>query len=658
MIKGTPLAPLTGTLDLRSPPDEMPVGGLRWRQNFRSVEENKIRRGHGFNKFLSGSSYNNDDLHDQLLYLSGDTRKPLTLLFEAESSYGARKLYVANASTVFEHNPNTGNYRIIGSGFGRDETTANGIRFEVAQQGDYLVFTNDYDAPMYYRLDSEEMVEFPDLATIGLTKAAGVFTWKNVVFFFDVEMDSRRMPFRLVWGDYDNPTSFDPFKAESIAGFKDLDSNERILRFEVAGDVGILYTTRGMWQISVIGGEQSFAFNRLYDGAQNEYVGLLKYPKTLVSLGTTHLYLSDDKIFSFSPYQMLPSAEEWIHRGSKKLFSEMDPTACKSHVGGLDHDEIYFSVARVGDSNQCPSLTLRLNTRYKVADYIDHGFLAFSSSQPDYGKNVRDFMLDNRICTIEELNEDDMGFEKEGLPRSLPGPTAPFEPQTICTATPLVIDDEVTSEDYNVPNCDADSLCALLGDRRIDDECRRCDSARIFIAVSSQDWCIKQMNTVFFREICTNPTAVGTIEENGYMASVGTYSQAGYDSILRFAPAYSKDGDVTAHSFEVKYLAKAETPAQYIRLRVGLSAMPSDPNTDECRIVWHTHSNKELRCLTAKTAEQHLATNTQPYDRAGWNFVRSAHYIHFELKISGVGGDAEFSGVVVDLTEKQRRNNV
>lgn len=738
MLKGTPLAPLTGVLDLRSPPDEMPAGSMRWRQNFRTTDENKLRRGHGYEKLLSNNSYNNDDLHDQLLVLTESLRQPPTLLFESETSRGVRSLFVANESTIFQHNPNTGNYRVMGTGYGKGETSANGVRFKAARQGDYLIFTNDYNLPLYHLLDSGTspiLNEFEDLETIGLTKAALVFTWKNVVFFADVEMDNKRFPFRILWSDFDNPTSFDPFKAESIASSKDLDSNERILAFEVAGDVGILYTTRGMWQISVVGGEQSFGFKRLYDGGKNKFVGLLKYQNAIVNLGTTHLYLSDDKIYSFSPYQELPSAEEWIHRGSKKLFDELDPAACNAHIGGLDHDEVYFSVTRVGDANMCPSLTLRLNMRYKVADYMDVGFIAFSSFQPYYSQNVRDFIIDKSICTIEELTDQDMGFEDEGLPRSIPGPTAEFEPQTFCTATqsievfassntvsrergftdcflntgtphglvqgdtvritgvqgtgyngtvtvidapnpnrihyaaPIVdfpesltpdtnglVEGIFITEDDTVSPCDEDSLCALLGDTRIDDICRKCDTARLFIAVASSDWCVKQLNTVFYRETCTNTDDAGTLDAIGYTASVGEYDQDEIVSLLRPAPAYSKDGDIVCHRFEVKFLAKVEDPVNVLKLRVGISAQPADPNTDQCGLVWHEHSDLDLKCLTNRTAAQHLTNNTQPYLRSDWVFERRGHFMYFEIKIEGTGGDAIFSGMVADVEEKSVRN--
>ena len=654
MLKGTPLAPLTGVLDLRSPPDELPAGAMRWRQNFRTVDENKLRRGHGFEKLLSKETdYNNDDLHDQLLSLSGAIRQPPTLAFEAESSRGVRSLFVANESTIFQHNANTGNYKVAATGFGAGGTSANGIRFKAARQGDYVIFTNDYNSPRYHLLESAStplVKEFDDLATIGLSKAAFVFVWKNVVFFADVEMDQQRFPFRIVWGDYDNPTSVDPLKAESIADLQDLDSNERILGGAVAGDVFIIYTTRGMWQITVVGGDNSFGFRRLYDGARNEYVGLLKYPNTLVSLGTTHLYVSDDKIYSFSPYQQLPSCEEWIHRASKKLMDELNPLACGAHIGGLDHDEVYFSIARVGDDNDCPSLTLRLNMRYKVADYLDYGFTTFSNFQPYYGQNIRDFILDNRICDLDSLTADGMGFVNEGLPRTIPGPTALFEPQSICTQTPLVVSG-VTTEDYTGA-CDGDSLCALLDGAGIDDFCRKCDTARLFIAVSSNDWCLKQLNTVFYRELCTNPTASGTLVTDGYFASVGIYEQGGIESILRFAPAYSKDGDVVFTNLDLKFLAAAEEPANAVKLRVGISAQPADPNTDECGIVWHAHSDLLLKCITALTQGEHLSSNTQPYLRSNWNFVRRGHFIYIELRIVGTGGDAIFSGIVASLSEK------
>jgi len=200
----------------------MASGTLRFRQNFQCLDQNKLRRGCGWKKLLSNTSYNNEDFHDQLLSLSNDEdftsiRQPITLLFEAESTRKVRNLIAAKQGAIAKLNEYSGNWRILGTGYGGEQTTsAAAPRFHCAQVGDFLAFTNDFESPMYHRLEDVSVAgspliqPFPDLATIGLSRAGVVWAWRNCLFFADVEMDGKRFAYRLIWSDFDNPTAFDP----------------------------------------------------------------------------------------------------------------------------------------------------------------------------------------------------------------------------------------------------------------------------------------------------------------------------------------------------------------------------------------------------------------------------------------------------------------
>lgn len=661
-LKGIPVAPLTGVLDARSNPDALPAGGLRYRQNFQTNGQNKLRRGSGWQKLLSGPAYNNEDFHDQLLVFTDTIRQPPTLLFEAVSTRRTRSLILATQGTIAQLNEYSGNWRILGSGFGGDPVTkASAPRFKAAQVGDFLAFTNDFESPRYHQLESNSvdppplLKEFDDFALIGLSRAAVVWAWHDCLFFADVEMDNERFSSRLLWSNYKDPTSFDPAKLNSIAGSKDLFAHERILAgMPGVGNTFLIYTTHGIWEMSIVGGEQSFAFRRVYNGEENEGVAVLKYPNTLVQVGDGHMYGAEDGIYKFNQYGR-PDRVEWLHRASSLVYDQINTDLCQVHVAIHTNNELLFSVARIGAADDCPDITLRVNTKYNMADVIDHGFTAFTNYRSYRVPTIRDFIIENGICTVEDLVAAGYGWENEGLPRPIPSSSAPFDPQSIYTSTPQTIED-VTPEDWNQPEADEDSLCALLGNKRMDDFCRKCEGKTLLVAASSQEWCLKQLGTAMYRERCANPTAVGVENENGYASAIGSYILDGYDSILRFAPMYTTaPGQPMVRCEEVKlfYEDVPQDPPSTIGLRVGISGQPKDPNVEGCGIIWHQHSSQPLKCLTAKTEAQHKAKNTQPVDYASWNIWREGRYLHVELKMSGTGGDATFSSVVADakLTE-------
>jgi len=668
-INGIPVAPLTGVLDVRSSPDAMPANSLRMRQNLQTVADGKLRRGTGWQKAFSGAitPYNNQDLHDQLLIFTGGVpRQPVTLLFEAESTRRVRHLLAAKQGAIFELNEWSGNWLVLGSGYGGTEVaSAAATRFYATQLGDYLILTNDFDRPMVRLLEGASMgdpllEDIPDLATIGLSRAAVCWTWANCVFLADVEMDGQRFAYRLLWSNFLDPTGFDPGKVDSITGFKDLYTHERILAGRPTANSFLIYTTHGIWEMAVVGGEQSFAFVRRYNGEQNQGAGVLKYRNTLTALPDGHIYAAEDGLYSYSPYYLKPERLEWLHRSSGVLFDEIDEAHCDVHIGVMSRNELLLSFARKGAPNFCPDITLRTNMTYRVADVIDTGFTAFANYRSFRVPTIRDFIIERRICTLQGLADAGYPFGNEGLPNPLPEGTADFEPKSIYTLTPQTIGD-VTTEDWEQAEADSDSLCALLGDFRMDELCRQCEGDTLLLAVSSRDWCIKQLGEVFYRERCTNPTAAGSTTGDGYASASGTFLLEGLDSILRFAPLYGPKNDpnrslVKVSSLTLDAIAMAQADPSVVSLRVGVSGMVADPNIEQGRIVWFQHSDQLLKWLTALTVAQHKARGTVPADLIGWRFERKGRVLYLELKIGGTGGDCELSGVVAEAELQAAQN--
>lgn len=251
-FKPIPLKPLTGALDVRSRPDLMTPGSVRFRQNFASPQDLKLCRRAGWEKLLSQTPYNNQDLHDQLLplqqyyadfvpvasgandvttypsslcdgsILSRTTgREYITYLSEIVSSTGFRKLIATTQSRIYELNERSGNWRLLADGMGGFPKTDLSVRFQLCQVKDTVLFTNDVDQPVAYQMFApiqgcamRAVTNIPDLDTIFLSKAACCAAFKNVAFLGNVEMDGQRLQNRIIWSDYNDATSWDPARGE------------------------------------------------------------------------------------------------------------------------------------------------------------------------------------------------------------------------------------------------------------------------------------------------------------------------------------------------------------------------------------------------------------------------------------------------------------
>lgn len=662
--------PLTGILDLRSNPDQLSAGTVRMRQNLQCTGQGKLRRGTGFEKFLNVGDYNNEDFHDQLLIFTAAARSPVTMLFEAESTRRVRSLVVGNQTTLAQLNQYSGNYRILGSGFGGTaSTSANAPRFKAARLGDYVVFTNNFDFPQYMVLEQPPDVSgnylatIPELETIGLTKAYVIWEWRSVLFMANVVMDNDRISYRILWSDFDDPLGWDPATQGTISGFKDLYTHEEILAAAPAGNSFLIYTTHGIWEMIAVGGDQSFDFRRVYNGETKEgsdtVKAVLAYPNTLTNIHDAHCYLGHDGIYLFNQYYSKPERPEWLHKASADLFANLDTSVCEPHVACPFGDEILFSVARVGAVNQCPDYTLRANKTYEMCDVVDHGFLSFCQYDPQSQPTVRDFILQNEICTLSGLAAAGYPFGNEGLPLfPYPGTPPPaFTPDSIYSTTRLAVAvtlsdgtvDTVYVEDYTQPSSAPTSLCALVGNMKLAELCAECKATPLFVAASSHDWCLKQLGRVFYREICQNPTAVGTSDANGYASAVGSYALDGITSLLTFSPARGNNRLVQCNGLQLDFVPVAQTPPSNISLRIGISAQAADPNDPNAPIVWFQRSSQALAYSTVKTSAQHLAAKTIPDLTLDWNFFHEGRIVYIELTIPGVGGDSTFSRVAANL---------
>lgn len=690
--------PFAGLLDNRSDPDLMPPYSFRYRMNWWATEKNKCQRLPGFEKLFSNGSYNNEDLHDQLLDLQtyyeddGDPntsdetvadwpsdlcsgpiltrttgRQPISFLFKATSTFGSRALLAGTESRIYRMNNGTGNWKMIadGKGEGTSDGSCPSRRFRAAQLDDAVIFTNDYNKPFYWLFDQlttgcgmQAVQDLPDIDTIGLTRAKHVWQFRKVVFLANVEMDGQRYANRIVWSNYDT-LEFDPSNTASIAGFQDLDPGEEILGGAEINNEFLIYTNRGIWQMSAVGGERVFDFIRRYT-PEGEGEGCLYYPNTLVSTGGTHIYLGRDGLYAYNLYTPAPELVEWVDLGTGDCFSNINTECCESHVAVYEPDRKLYMVSYAEQVNHCcPTKSMLVFMNRRFVSYMDHGFTAFCMFERESRETIREWMVDNCVCHPSQLAGVGFDYIKEGLPTaenagSCQDIDAIYTNDALVTGASMV--DLYQIEDYTVESFEDTSLCSALDGETIEDECDDCQLPPTLIAASVEDFCLKQMWTAYSREICTNPFHKGMFTEDGYLSAVGQYDLQSYTSVLR-SGAIGNDGPVdnVLRRFELDLQTETELSPPDISLRTGQASQAVDPNEAHCVIVWNDEGSKTLECLATDTAANLAANNLRPDEYFGWNTWSVGRYLYFELTIAGTGGVASLTGANLWVEERERK---
>jgi hypothetical protein len=637
------LRPLSGSLDCRTSPDSMDAKSFRWLLNFGVDRDGRRQRRPGWGKLNFGSAasaFVNQDLHDQrdcwaATMLGPDfIREPITLLFQAESNQQERRLYAATRSRIYLQ---TGNeWRIIARDFGG--TTA-ASRFQAAQLGNSIVFTNGIESPRIHTFGtagdpcagSTTLSEIPELknaspAGIKLQRAKFVQSFNGSIFLLGTVENGVRYPSRIRFSGFNSPLRWLPGN-DTIAGFQDLPYDENITGCVVAYNTLIIFTDKSIYKCVFAGA--SYTFERVYAEPRGA-TGLPAYPNSIVTDGETVWWMARDAVYKFNIYVPGPVRDDAVHRAAKEMYDRIDPTCCDQVVAGFNPQtrEVWWSYPVRGDS--CTnSRSLVYNVEATALDYVDAGFSAFTNFAPDERQTLGEWLDEN--CTTD-LNQ----------------------------------------------------LCETLGAKIVDDFCGTCSIRYLFVGAAEIDLCLKDLSTsVFYRERCTNPTDDGTFNESGqYVPAIGTYAKDGYYSILRSLFPF---GHMSAEKVIKNFLLDTKvTPAVdedvSLRLRVGTAYSALDPNpqgnpdafgysTDAnvpsayraeaaaCEVIWRNAGLVELRCPETRSNVTSLQRNTRPNLSLEWPLFEEGRFLYYEVaavgpEVSGlltapIGGESFYNRIEV-----------
>ena len=639
-FKPITIRPLTSVLDCRSSPDEMIPGSFRMKLNMEVTEDRRLCRRPGHRRLLHDNGNINWDWHDQgYCNSTNPDREAAYLLRETTDTLGTRRLLIGKRDQIAALATNAGTWTpLFQTGiYGGDATST--AYWKIATLGNFAVFNNNFDPPLYYRLGAqpsfcgETLVnEIPELKnTVKLTRAGVVETFNGTVFLMNTIENGSAFPSRVRWSALNSVTKWTSTLsaggvASNISGFQDLPYGERILACkELQGNLYI-FTETSIWRCYVAGGEGIYGFVIVYTDQRNRN-RCLKYPRTVVADGGNIYYFSTDGIYRYNPYEAVPVRDEWIHLGTGILFEELDPSCCDGPVGESwpDRSEIYWSYTRSGEI--CAnSRTFIANTESRTTDYLDHGFSAFTNFRPDERQTLADWIAE--FCT------DDFA-----------------------------------------------SMCNTLGNRVIDDFCNECNSQQLFLGVSGDDLCVKELGVNYSRERCTNAaTGHGALGPTGdYVPFTATYALDGYFSIMRgVLPLGAMDEEKVVRRLLIENSAafQLDAPAQ-VRLRLGTAYKALDPNPQgnpfafaysfdndlapavapfftvdgsACEVLWDDQEDLALSCPDEMTAQEHRANFTRPAGPAmEWALYEQGRFLFWEAVV--VGKDS--NGAVVPPTGGQ-----
>jgi hypothetical protein len=564
------LAPLSGMLDTRSRPADIPVGAWRWKQNWAVTSDGKLcRRGGHERPWPEVIPPLNHDLHEQ-----GATREPITFQFESSDNDGVRRLFAGTRSRLYKLHDDTGVWDTIASGKGAYQS-----RFHAAELQNKVFFTNNVDNVISYSLPSGPVGAAGDLVGgAGITAARVVIQFKGCIILMNCIVDGKRVSSHIQWSDLNDGASWtigDP----SIANFQTLDYGDAILNAVAILDRVYIFTERSIWSMSVSSdANKVFDFTPVYRESKNQ-AKCLAYPNALLSTGIDVYYMGRDSIYRFSPYLAEPERPEqtqtdWMHRATGVIFRKADTV--------VDEDFAESPVA-------------------------------------EYSPTTRELWF------------------------SWPGPTQ----NGVNNLTLVAQLDQRTADVVDT------GYTSLVNFRRNPVTPGQSNEMQDFIGASGEDYCLKSIGGVFYRQFIDFGTDV-TDDVTG----VPTYVDVGYFSILRgMIPTGLYDREKIVRNVLVDHDTSEEQTPCAIRLRLGNAYTLVDPNdTDEvCAPQWRQFDDRALACPTPQQNSALRANGRKPAAATEWATYEQNRFLFFELTIAAanegpaIGGDTCFQRVDFDV---------
>jgi hypothetical protein len=563
------------------------------------------------------------ELCDGTYYLGRTCREAVTFLKSVTSVTGSRRLLAGTHSRLYASDDAGGNWRIIADGLGGDCSPSNlcgcsSIRLQSATLGNFTILTNGVDEVLQWQFDtgpagcyvwSADYVQ--ELRELNVTRAAGVIESGGIVTLFDVRMDNQDFPNRMLWSDYNAPTSWIP-GGESIAGFQDLALGEKIIAIIPIGGRDRVYTNQAIYNRQLVADERTYVFTEIYRLKGGVTSNLPAFRNGIANCGDFHVWVSQDDIYMMADYDTKPQLSDWMHRAGGVIFngirsqwvkgteiparSGVNRRACDQLIARWSGREKCVIISWPTGSNVCPDLSLFLWPDTTKASVVDYGFTEAVEHQPDTALSWRDYFGLIGLCDPAEYL-----LEKEGA--SCPTAFVPVEYVGLWNAT----------EDTTLP-MDPNSVAAVFCDVCMTDLCKQCDADTTLVLASASDKTLKEFTPdQFVREELTDQVNAAFPE-----ASLGVYELRPYSVLLQTDAS------------------QPEGPAERT-FRAGLVGYSVDDSTSPPILYMHSGGGWTPGCLEWEIADgvaMECGANT-PTTRGGqpakYSFMTSGAWLAFRL---------------------------
>lgn len=589
------MTPLTGIFDARTSVDQEPSGAFSFKQNFEISPDGKLRQATGFQKPFgqfktvitrqgdpgTPCPYANADWHDQKVAVA--SREPITLIYPSTSNSQVRKLFAGTKSKFIRQDEASGQWTVIGSGFGADGSLLQtAIRWKAASLQNKIFLTNAFDKVQYHDLSTDVMQPVASLDTAGnggsaITKVLVIIEYQGAILFMNLSEGGVHFGSRIWWSSLNDGTHVG-VAVDSISDYQDLDYGEEILNAVIMSGLLYIFTDRAIWKcnftVDSTNNQASLVCNRFYSEPRNK-AKCLAFPNTLVSTGLDLYYAGTDAIYHYNPYLAEPERIEWIYRSTSIIFDEgniqIDREACQAPVAEFwpDKNEIHFSWPVVDASpttavvpncnspaNKAVSsgvnrYTLVINTKYSTCDFRDYGMSAYANYRSD--------------------------------------------------------------------------LHAVGG----------CNQSVLFLGAHASDFCLKQLGVGYAREIY-DPVKDSFLMV-GYspiLRGIFPFGKFDADKIIN---QFVIDGIADTNAGTVFAL----------RIGTSYTLMNPNETIAGCSVLWKKLSTKPIKCLMNKSADAYAAANVRPSINWNWNFQFRGRYLFFEITIQNMDGTPASAGGVM-----------
>jgi len=303
--------------------------------------------------------------------------------------------------------------------------------------------------------------------------------------------------------------------------------------------------------------------------------------------------------------------------------------------------ELFFSWRSDRDSSTgCgpePDRTLVFNLEYGHASYMDHGFTAMVNYQSYNQMALRDFLVeainsDNKsICACD----DSLSDVTQGTPYITGAASSQYsslwnaaENTGSCSISAhtdewnCVANDGVWDATGDGVMDDNTSLCYGLGEKRFEDFCEDGTEGSMFVMASSNDKCLKQYETEYFKR-------------DLYDISTETYTSSDYDSILESgALHFDTDDDKTLQRITLEY-SGVTSDVVTAAMKFGKANQPDLLLSGSSHT---TLTEVELLNYQSSASTSDIEGNLiNPDDKAYFNNYTRGRYLAYQLKLTGAG---------------------